>query len=74
MAKALLQELWLLKLDWDKVAHESVLQRWAAWIVDLPLITAHPISRRYFSSNAKTISLSLHGYSDASELAYGAVV
>ncbi len=73
-AKALLQELWILKLGWDDDVPESLQQRWMTWVSDLPLVTSHLINRRYFDSNARTVSSSLHGFSDASEVAYGAVV
>ncbi len=73
-AKILLQELWLLKISWDTAAPEPVQQRWVAWTKDLPLVTAHPVPRRYHSNPARVRFQSLQGFSDASELAYGAVV
>ncbi len=55
-AKALLQELWLLKLAWDEEVPDSARQRWLTWAAELPLVTKHPISRKYISNASKIIS------------------
>ncbi len=74
IAKALLQELWLKKLGWDDEVPDDILQRWLSWTKELPLITDHAIQRKYFDITAKVASTSLQGFSDASEVAYGAVI
>jgi len=73
-AKSLLQELWTLKVAWDEEVPEDILQRWLVWVSNLPLITKHPIPRRYIFNTSKIISTAIHGFSDASDVAYGAVV
>ena len=73
LAKSILQELWLLKVSWEEEVPEDIQQRWHTWTRDLPSITKHPISRRYFSNTSKVVSTTIHGFSDASDLAYGAV-
>ncbi len=73
-AKMLLQRLWQLQLSWDQAVPDDAQQTWQEWIDDLPLIASHSISRRY-TLNDKTVQYtSLHGFSDASNRAYGAVV
>ncbi len=70
----LLQRLWQLQLSWDQAVPDDAQQTWQEWIDDLPLIASHSISRRY-TLNDKTVQYtSLHGFSDASNQAYGAAV
>ncbi len=72
--KILLQKLWQLKLGWDDPVPETILCDWQRWRDDLHLLSAYPISRCYLQAGKSVLQLELHGFSDASEAAYGAVV
>lgn len=73
-AKALMQSLWKTNLNWDKEVPEEIKTVWDAWTVHLPHITKHSIHRRYDKYDSPVIFTALHGFSDASTVAYGAVV
>lgn len=73
-AKVLLQEAWSLKLGWDQLLPEPLQQRWFAWVKELHFITTHPVPRRFGLSDRVVVTKQLHGFSDASTLAYGGVV
>ncbi len=72
--KIILRRLWELKVGWDEPAPPSIQESWQAWISQLDLISQHSVPRRYSTHKAKVISHHLHGFSDASQEAYGAVV
>ena len=72
--KILLQRLWEIKLDWDDPVPDKVHQIWSQWRSELPLLTTMHVPRCYFSSKNAIVSTQLHGFSDASEDAYGGVV
>ncbi len=74
LAKMLLQKLWISKVTWDQPLPEELLPSWEQWIHDIPAITSHPIIRRYTSNDAPVRLKELHGFSDASKDAYGAVI
>ena len=73
-AKILLQSLWAEKLDWDELVHESILNEWSQWRIDLKVLSSHHIPRCYYPKDVKVVSTQLHGFSDASEKAYSGVV
>ncbi len=73
VARMLLQQMWKAKLEWDERAPESITLQWMTWMRELTELTKHTIPRRLVNSS-KTFSLQLHGFSDASTKAYGAVV
>ena len=73
-AKVLLQRLWEQKIDWDDAVPESIREAWSQWRSELNMLTEKRIPRCYFPKEAKIISTQLHGFSDASELAYAGVV
>jgi len=68
-AKILLQELWLLKDDWDA----TIPQRWKDYVDDLPNLTRIRIPR-WTGQSKESLSLEVHGYADASSRAYAAIV
>ncbi len=74
VAKVLLQQLWKDKVDWDESVPANILLSWNQWTDELTHITQHPVPRKYSHNTSPIISTSLHGYSDASQTAYGAVV
>ena len=71
-AKALFQELCRRKVDWDERLPENVAEQWHRWLADLPLLS-NLIIPRCLQLNTDPSPLQLHYFSDASELAYGAV-
>ncbi len=74
LAKILLQKLWIAQVSWDQPLPEELLPIWEQWVQGIPAITKHPISRRYTSKDDPVTSSELHGFSDASKDAYGAVI
>ena len=72
--KILLQHLWEQKIDWDDPVPTSIYDTWFQWRSELPLLAEKLISRCYFHKSSRVNSLELHGFCDASELAYAAVV
>ena len=72
--KILLQRIWEIKLDWDEQVPTSILSVWTRWKAEIPLLSDLSIPRYYFPKDSRIHSLQLHGFSDASEDAYAAVV
>ncbi len=73
-AKILLQNLWKLPLKWDDPLPDAEDKLWQAWVTQLPQITTCAIPRRMTMNNLPIVFKSLHGFADASSLAYGAVI
>jgi hypothetical protein len=73
-AKILLQRLWETKISWDDPIPLSIQEIWARWKSELHLLAKVHLPRYYFSYHYVTTSFELHGFSDASEDAYAAVV
>ncbi len=73
-AKILLQHLWIQKVSWDQPVPDDLLCKWQHWYSELPRVQTHPIARCVGSSLASTSDAKLHGFSDASEQAYGAAI
>ena len=71
--KRLLQELWQLKVDWDDPLPENLRLSHQSWRDELPLLADLELSRCYYLPEA-SLSIQLHGFSDASEKAYAATV
>ncbi len=72
--RMILQETWKLHLPWDKELPQVLKESWASWTADLPHVKSYAISRTYFKNAASIMFTTLHGFSDASDKAYGAVV
>jgi len=73
-ARILFQETWKRQLTWDKQVPDDIQQDWETWISDLPAIHDFAIPRRLHPSDSKPIITQLHGFSDASSVAYGAAI
>ena len=73
-ARIILQDTWKRDLPWDKPVPQDLHDKWKAWLSDLPTILSHPIPRRLSNSPEKSINKALHGFCDASTLAYGAAI
>ena len=72
--KILLQRLWQQRIDWDDRVPQPILDTWLRWRSELELLSTKPIQRCYFPKDFPVTSVELHGFSDASEAAYAAVV
>ena len=68
--KVLYQKLWMEKLGWD----DPVPSDHAEWKKQLPLLNHVKLNRCYYRVEETPLTIQLHGFSDASELAYSAVV
>lgn len=71
-SKILLQRLWLAGLNWDEPLPPEIQSDWNEFRVQLPLIEKVNINRWIDTSLNRPIQL--HGFCDASERAYAAVV
>ena len=72
--KILLQRLWEQRVDWDKAVPDPIYKEWLEWRSNPYVLSTKHIPRCYFDTSTQVASLELHGFSDASENAYAAVV
>ena len=72
--KILLQRLWEQKVDWDDLVPDPIFENWLQWRSELHLLSNKHSSRYYLDKKSQIASIQLHGFSDASENAYAAVV
>lgn len=72
-AKIILQELWLLKIDWDDPLSPDMQQRWATFRNQLHELNQLSIPR-WIGLAQSTATIEIHGFSDASLLAMAAVL
>ena len=72
--KILLQRLWERGIAWDEPVPEDIRDSWEKWKRELPVLTKKLISRCYYPKDVKIASTQLHGFSDASEVAYSGVI
>ena len=72
--KVLFQSIWELKLDWDEEIPAELQSKYARWKKQLALFKDRPFPRCYFRSSSTKLHVQLHGFSDALEVAYSAVV
>lgn len=70
-AKIMLQQLWKIKLDWDESVPAGIATSWNKYIRQFATLTSF-VPRQIIGENATHIQL--HGFCDASEGAYGAVL
>lgn len=73
LAKIFYQDLWKLKCSWDKQLSEELSKKWIKFKVELSSMKNVSIPR-YVMSQSSYTHLEIHGFSDASEKAYGACV
>ncbi|XP_053685940.1 uncharacterized protein LOC128735483 [Sabethes cyaneus] len=71
-AKLVMQRLWSCKMDWDDEIEGDILQDWASFRHSFTMLDQMEIPRCVKIPGA--ISYEIHGFSDASTLAYGACV
>lgn len=73
-AKLFMQEIWLIKgLGWDHPVPEAILTRWTHYQASLKALNQLTVPRRVLSGGSKH-KYEVHGFSDASERAYGACI
>ena len=72
--KILLQKLWKPGMTWDEPIPDTLAVVWKNWTDELHHITDYPIQRCYYDPDKKRMHNQLHGFSDASNVAYGGVV
>lgn len=67
-----MQKLWRLKTGWDVIVPDEIYREWQLFQQQLPLVTEFRLPRWLGISDERNVSL--HGFADASERAYGAVL
>ena len=72
--KLLFQQLWQKGHDWDDPVPPELQALHANWLAELPVLSQKRLPRAYSPPDLKVHSQQLHGFSDASQKAYGAVV
>ncbi|GFW15395.1 integrase catalytic domain-containing protein [Trichonephila clavipes] len=71
-AKIFLQKLWMLKIDWTDLLPDTINRKWRQFVESLQVVNDININRCIVVEQPEVIEL--HGFSDASQSAYGAVV
>ncbi|XP_063390141.1 uncharacterized protein LOC134675762 [Cydia fagiglandana] len=71
-AKMFMQKLWLEKLDWDEELPTDLKEEWIQYQEDLPALSAIQIDP--WTGSSKNSAIELHGFSDACQTGYAAVV
>ncbi|GFT90073.1 integrase catalytic domain-containing protein, partial [Trichonephila clavipes] len=71
-AKFFLQKLWMLKIDWTDLLPDKINREWRQFVESLQVVNDININRCIVLEQPDVIEL--HGFSDASHSAYGAVV
>ena len=69
-----MQRVWEHGTEWDEPVPSKVETAWNRWRHELPALRDHLIPQYYFSDNDGIKSCELHGFCDASESTYAAVV
>nr|CAH7726126.1 unnamed protein product [Callosobruchus chinensis] len=72
LAKIVMQSLWLEKKDWDELVSEEIDKIWKKFKDELKCFHDLNIPRQVICKKAQKVSL--HGFSDASQKAYGACI
>lgn len=71
-AKCFMQLLWTTGLSWDEPLPTDLVQKWNLFVTNAQDLTKVSIPRSFQFSHSSTIEL--HGFSDASESGYAAVI
>ncbi|XP_058816629.1 uncharacterized protein LOC131679895 [Topomyia yanbarensis] len=72
IGKMLMQLVWKEKLDWDEPIVGDLVKGWTGFLHALEGVNQLRIPRRVVSSSA--VAFEMHGFADASDVAYGACV
>lgn len=73
LAKILIQDIWLAKIEWDDPLPSQILDRWVELRDQLEDISDISIPR-WIETKKSQCKIELHGFSDASEVAYAACI
>ena len=73
-AKHLMQLLWKTNISWDEPIPTEYMGVWNRWSNELKAISTFAIPRKIVQDTRTVQQVQLHGFSDASQLAFGAVV
>ncbi|XP_029156123.1 uncharacterized protein LOC114946183 [Nylanderia fulva] len=73
VAKIVLQELWLLHCDWDSPLPDEVKQRWSDFVSEFNKLKEIRIPR-WTGQHPDNLAIEVHGFADASNRAFAAVV
>ena len=72
--KVIIQRTWELDIGWDDQVPEHILDKWKTWRSELPVLSNIHLQRYLYLKEETPTTTQLHGFSDASEEAYRAVV
>ena len=72
LMKILIQGLWKAGKGWDDPAPETSVKAYQEWREELKFLAEKTLPRRYHQDHPTSITL--HGFGDASQAAYGAVI
>ena len=72
--KLLFRSLCTDNVDWDDPIEGDALTKWKSLIAEFGCVNQIRVPRCYFRGSLEPVSIELHGFSDASAQAYGAVV
>ncbi|XP_075157336.1 uncharacterized protein LOC142230582 [Haematobia irritans] len=72
LAKLFIQRLWVMDILWDAQLDEKMVKEWDAIIKTLPAIGEVRIPR--WLSTSSSMEIEVHGFADASEKAFAAVI
>ncbi|KAK9745989.1 Pao retrotransposon peptidase [Popillia japonica] len=73
IAKLIIQQIWQLKTSWDETVPTEISKKWITFMNDLHHIKQLHIPRKITDFNSYE-TIEIHGFCDASELAYGACI
>lgn len=73
LAKIFIQKLWLAGLEWDQEIPKNLVQEWITYHHSLAYLVNIKIPR-WLQQESSILKAELHGFSDASKLAYSAVI
>lgn len=72
IGKMLLQQLWLCKVNWDESVPQHIYTAWNSFYSQLHHLNEVNFPRQVICE--RVVEVELHGFSDASQTAYGAVI
>lgn len=73
IGKVFLQRLWLTGITWDQEVDDDIKKDWLTYRAELPYLSENTVDRWLHTLSSRT-HLELYGFSDASNMAYAAVV
>ena len=69
-----MQKLWQLQVDWDESLPIQYHTHWSNFRDELPKLNHFSVPRHLFDNCENPTNIQLHGFADASEKAFGAVI